>query len=114
MTVVKLFFSKIGGMVGLERGYDFNELLNTANTLNHLFGIEYGENGLAFGRVHNKMENVWESLHPLEEGEARCNLAYHSEIATDVDVILALKEGLKEAQKIIRIINMAPSNVCKK
>ena len=110
----EIFFSKIGGMVGLERAYDFNELVNTANTLNHLSGIEYGQNGLAFGRVHNKMKNVWESLHPLQEGEARCDLSDYSQVSTDADVISALKEGLKEAQSVIRILNMAPSTVAKK
>jgi hypothetical protein len=36
-------------MVGLEHAYDFHELLNTANTLNQLAGIEYGNNRLKSG-----------------------------------------------------------------
>ncbi len=40
----------------MEHAYD---LVNCTNTLNHVVAIEYGENGLQFGKVHNKMENVW-------------------------------------------------------
>ena len=61
----EIFFSKIGGMNGMERSYDFHDLVNTANTLNHLSNVEYGDNGLKFGGVHNKIENIWASLHPL-------------------------------------------------
>lgn len=50
-------------MNGHERAYDFHKLVNTANTLNHMSAIEYPENGLAFKKQYNKMENVWESLH---------------------------------------------------
>ena len=61
----EIFFSKISGMNGMERSYDFHDLVNTANTLNRLSSVEYGENGLQFGRVHNKVENIWSNLHPL-------------------------------------------------
>lgn len=54
----EIFFSKIRGMNGMERSYDFHDLVNTANTLNRLSSVEYGDNGLKFGRVHNKMENI--------------------------------------------------------
>jgi len=50
------FFSKIGGMVGLECAYNFLELVNIANTINYLAILEYQENGLKFRHVHNKME----------------------------------------------------------
>jgi hypothetical protein len=52
----EIFFSKIGGMQGLECAYDFHELVGCTNILNHLFAIEYGDNGLQFGRVHNKLK----------------------------------------------------------
>jgi hypothetical protein len=42
----EIFFSKIRGMVGMECVYDFFEVVNCANTLNHVAIIEYGENGL--------------------------------------------------------------------
>ena len=38
--------SKIGGTNWNERAYDFHELLNTTNTLNHLSVVEYVGNGL--------------------------------------------------------------------
>ena len=59
----EVFFSKVGGMVGMERAYDFQELLGAANTINHLSQIEYGGNGIKFARVHNKMNNIWAKLH---------------------------------------------------
>jgi len=34
-----VFFSKIGGMVGMEHAYDFSELVNCANALNHVAAI---------------------------------------------------------------------------
>lgn len=106
------FFSKIGGMVSHERAYDFHQLVNTANTLNRLTALEYKENGLKFGRVHNKMKNVWADLHPLLEDEVPCNLADYSLITTDDDITSALQEGLKEAQGMLRILNMAPPVQC--
>jgi len=96
----EFIFSKIEGMVGLERAYDFHELVNATNTINRLAGIEYGENGLQFGRVHNKMKNVWANLHPLVKGEQSCDIGNYSGIASDGEVILALQERLKDAQKI--------------
>lgn len=42
-------------MIGNEHAYDFQELMKCANTLNHLSAIEYGENGLKFGKnITNK------------------------------------------------------------
>ena len=96
----------------MERAYDFHELLSTANTINRLSAIEYGSNGLKFKKVHNKMENVWGKLHPLSEGEIGCNLGDYSLIESDEHVVAALKEGLKEAQAMIRVLNMAPSSQC--
>ena len=106
------FFSRIGGMNGHERAYDFHELVNTANTLNHISAIEYGKNGLAFKKQYNKMENVWESLHKLQAGEERCSLGDYNIISTNEEVISALQEGLKEAQGMLCSLNMAPSTQC--
>ena len=61
----EIFFSKIGEMNGMERSYDLHDLVNTYYILNRLSSVEFGNNGLKFGRVHNKMENIWLSLHPL-------------------------------------------------
>jgi len=52
-------------MQGLEQSYDFHEFVNTANTINKMSDIEYGESGLKFNKVHNKMTNIWKKLHPL-------------------------------------------------
>jgi hypothetical protein len=109
----EFFFSRIGGMQGMERTYNFHELINCANALNQLSVVEYGENGLQFGRAHNKQKNVWADLHPLQEGEDIANLADFSGLATDEDIVGALKEGFKEAQALIRVLNMAPSIVAR-
>ncbi len=106
------FFSKIGGMNGQERAYDFHELVNSANTLNHISAIEYGKNGLSFKKQHNKMENVWESLHKIQPGEQRCNLGDYTAITSNADVIAALQDGLKKAHALFRPLNMAPSTQC--
>ena len=105
----EFIFSKIGGMNGNERSYNFHELINMANTLNHMFAIEYTENGLKFNKQHNKMENEWAKLHPLQEGKTACDLGDYSKIPTTADVVLALKEGLTKAQRLLRHLNMALS-----
>ncbi len=74
----------------MECAYDFSKLINCANTLNHVTAIEYGENGLQFGRMHNKMENVWVTLHLLQEGEFITNLVDYNVIMLNDDVIHAL------------------------
>ena len=70
--------------------------------------MKYGNNGLKFGRVHNKMDNILSYLHPLQEGEA--DLVDYSLIAIDVDIIATLKEWLKEVHGMLQILNMTPSN----
>jgi hypothetical protein len=97
----------------MERAYNFHELINCANALNQLSAVEYGKNGLQFGRAHNKQKNVSADLHPLQEGEDIANLANFSGLATDEDIVGALKEGFKEAQALIRVLNMVPSTVAR-
>lgn len=108
----EVFFSKIRGMNGHERAYDFYKLVNTANTLNHIYVVEYGKNGLGFKKQHNKMENIWELFHKLQPREERCNLGDDSLISSNVKVISALKKGLKEAHSLFKPLNMAPSPRC--
>ena len=105
----EIFFSKIGGMNGNERAYDFHELLGTANTLNHLSEVEYAENGLKFNKQHNKMENIWAQIHPLGANEGPCNLGDYTDISTNAEVVSALQEGFRMAQMMLRHLNMAPS-----
>jgi hypothetical protein len=100
----EIFFSKIGRMVGLERTYDFHELVALAHTLNHLAEIEFGHaNGLQFRWAHNKMENVWARLHLLKDHEAPCDLEDYIEMGSKDDIVAALKEGLREAQKMLSL-----------
>jgi hypothetical protein len=93
----------------MERAYDFHELLSCANTLNQLSAIEYGINGLKFGLTHNKMENIWSKLYPLGESEVPANLGNYSSIENNDMLVMALKEGFKEAQSMLRVLNMAPT-----
>ena len=95
-------------MQGMERAYDFHKLVICTNTLNQLIAIEYGDKGLQFARAHNKQRNVWFELYPLPEGQEKPNLANYLELTIDNEIILALKEGLKEPQGLLRILNMAP------
>ena len=105
----EVFFSKVGGMVGMERAYDFQELLGAANTVNRLSAIEYGSNGIRFGQAYNKMTNIWAKLHKLEEDEVEPDLVDYTTVSSNREVVTALKEGLKEAQKMLNSLNMAPS-----
>jgi hypothetical protein len=74
----------------MECAYDFFELVNCANILNHSATIEYGENGFEFGQVHNKMEVVQvDKLHPLQESESIANPIDYSLIRSNEDIILA-------------------------
>ena len=51
---------------------------------------------------------MWAQLHPLGDGEDPCDLGDYSSIAFDVDVVIALKEGLKEVQKMLWVLKMPP------
>jgi hypothetical protein len=93
----------------MEQAYDFHELLSCANTLNQLVALEYGTIGLQFGRTHNKIENIWSKLHLLRNSEHVANLEDYNNIANNDMLVTALKEGFKEVQNILRILNMAPS-----
>ena len=86
--------------------------MNTANTLNHISAVEYGKNGFVFKKQHNKMDNVWESLQKLESREQCCNFGDYNLIPTNAEVVLALQEGLKQAQGMLRSLNMALSTQC--
>ena len=55
------------------------------------------------------MNNIWAKLYKLEDGEEEPNLGDYSIVATNEEVVKALKEGLKEAQKLINVLKMAPN-----
>ncbi|CAM6124008.1 unnamed protein product [Calypogeia fissa] len=96
-------------MAGVERSYDFGDLLRAADTLNRQAEIEGDEDGVHFPRAHKKMKNVWELLHPIADNVPQADLGDYSSLATDEEIIFALKEGFAEAQKCLRVLNMAPS-----
>jgi len=96
-------------MVGMERACDFQELLDATNTVNHLSQIEYRENDLKFLGVYNKMNNIWAKLHKLEGDKVELDLGDYTTISSNKDVIIALKQGLKEVQRMIKNLNMAPN-----
>ncbi|KAL3694044.1 hypothetical protein R1sor_007695 [Riccia sorocarpa] len=62
------FFSRVGGMSGYERNYDFADLIDCASGLNRLAYMEYGEENIHFGRSHAKQQTIWGKLHPLLPG----------------------------------------------
>jgi hypothetical protein len=49
----------------------------------------------------------------LVEGHASPNLVDYSQIKEDSDIIEALQAGLKEAQSMLRVLNMAPSSIAR-
>ena len=59
------------------------------------------------------MVNIWDKLHPLVEGEMPCDLADYNSSQAKEDIIVPFKEGLKEAQSLLRILNMAPSTIAR-
>ncbi|CAM6085927.1 unnamed protein product [Calypogeia fissa] len=105
-------------MSGVERAYNFGDLLRAAGSLNRLAEIESSKGGVVFPRVHSKMKTVWEELHPVlvDANGYRTipipNLGDFSQIQTDACLIEALKEGFQEAQKLLRVLEMAPSIHC--
>lgn len=105
---VEIFFSKVGGMSGHERNYDFGSLLDSAVGINRLSCFEYGEEELRVGRSHKKQDHIWGKLHPLCAGETAPDLFDYTLVATDALVVEALKEGLGLARDICVKLNMSP------
>ncbi len=81
--------------------------MTCANSLNPIASIEYGENGLQFGQIYNKMENVWVNLHHLQKGEYIVNLVgYYNLVNSNEDVILALIVRFKVGQNMLTMLKM--------
>jgi hypothetical protein len=57
------------------------------------------------------MENVWTTLHPLQEGESIVNLAYYNPIMSNDDVIQALINRFKDVQNMLTMLNMKGSPI---
>ncbi|KAL2636314.1 hypothetical protein R1flu_007793 [Riccia fluitans] len=90
------FFSRIGGMRGYERNYDFGDLLDCASGLNRLALLEYGEEFVKLPKAHVKQRPLWAKLHPLPPGHAKPDLSDFARLATDDQIIEALKVGLQK------------------
>ncbi|KAL3681114.1 hypothetical protein R1sor_024070 [Riccia sorocarpa] len=102
------FFSRVGGMAGYERNYDFGDLMSCASGLNQIVWMEYGEENIQVGKSHVKQRTIWGKLHPLHPGEDEPNLADFDGLKTDSDMVDALLRGLKEAQNLLTQLSMAP------
>ena len=81
--VCKKFFSKVSGMVGVERAYDFTNLLHAIGTLNRVVEEELNPRGLRFNKYHKKQMNIWNKLYQqiVEEGDV---LSQYDSISTDI------------------------------
>lgn len=110
--VCEIFFSKVGGMAGVERSYNFGDLLRAASTLNRQAEIEGDDDGVRFPRAHKKMKTVWDLVNSTPKDVLPANLGDYTSILTDEDLIVDLKEGFSEAKKYLRVLNMAPSTNC--
>ncbi|KAL3695521.1 hypothetical protein R1sor_009597 [Riccia sorocarpa] len=102
------FFSRVGGMSGYERNYDFGDLIACASGLNRIAWMEYGEENISVGRSHVKQQTIWGKLHPLQPGEVEPNLADFNGLESDGEVVTTLLSGLREAQNLLTQLNMAP------
>ncbi|KAL3686591.1 hypothetical protein R1sor_009165 [Riccia sorocarpa] len=118
-NILDAFNSNVrGGMNGVERAYDFGDLLRSAGSLNRLAEIESEKGGVVCPRAHGKMKNIWEQLHPIpcdaggKKMIAEPNMADFSEVCTDTDMISALKQGYAEASRLLHVLEMAPSAHC--
>lgn len=54
------------------------------------------------------MKNVWAQMHSLNATEIACDISDFALITIDADVIAALQDGLREAQNMLTVLNMAP------
>ncbi|KAL2620985.1 hypothetical protein R1flu_001190 [Riccia fluitans] len=102
------FFSRVGGMRGYERNYDFGDLLDCASGLNRLAVLEYGKDVVKLSKAHVKQRPLWAKLHPLPPGHAKPDLFDFARPATDDQIIEALKVGLQQAQTLLTQLNMSP------
>ena len=70
LDVCENFFSKVDGMVGVDRTYDFNDLLHAIGTLNRVvFQEESNPQGIHFNKYHKKQMSIWNKLHQQTEEE---------------------------------------------
>ncbi len=103
--VCEKLFSKVNGIVGVERAYDFTDLLHAIGTLNRVVEEESNPQGLRFNKSHKKQMSIWNKLHQqtIEEGDV---LSQYDSISTDDKIIEALKIGLEDAQGVLLGLGM--------
>ena len=106
-NVCENFFSKVVGMVGVERTYDFLDLLHAIGTLNRVVEEESNPQGLHFNKYCKKQMSIRNKLHQqiVEEGDV---LSQYDSISTNNKIIEYLKIGLEDAQKILLGLGMQP------
>jgi hypothetical protein len=63
LDVCENFFRKVGGMVGVERSYDFTDLLHSIGTLNRVVEEELNPQGIHFKKSQKKQMSIWNTLH---------------------------------------------------
>ncbi|KAL2642793.1 hypothetical protein R1flu_010380 [Riccia fluitans] len=102
------FFSRVGGMRGYERNYDFGDLLDCASGLNHLAALEYSKEAIKLSKAHVKQRPLWAKLHSLSPGHAKPDLSDFARLVIDDQITKALKVGLQEAQSLLTQLNMSP------
>ena len=56
--VCENFFRKFGGMVGVEREYDFTGLLHAIGILNRVVEEEFNRQGLRFNKYRKKQMSI--------------------------------------------------------
>ena len=105
--VCEKFFSKVGGMVVLERAYDFTNLLHAVGNLNRVVEEESNPKGLRFNKYHKKQESIWNKLHQ-QTTENHDVLSQYGSISTDDKIIESLKVGLNDAQNLLSSLGMQP------
>ncbi|MCO5547292.1 hypothetical protein L7F22_000739 [Adiantum nelumboides] len=104
----EIYFSKIGGMVGQERAFDFGDMLHSVGSLNKIAMHECISDGLTFSRAHKKQEHIWKELNK-HEGVAEANLGDYESVSTDAKLIDALKEELQNSQALCNSLGLKPT-----
>ena len=87
------FFRKISVMVGVERAYDFTNLLHAIGTLNRVVEEESNPLVLCSNKYLKKKRGIWNKLHQqtVEEGDL---LSQYDSISIDNKIIEALNIGM--------------------
>jgi len=83
--------------------------LGAANTVNHFIQIEYRVNGIKFIRTYNNMKKIWTKLHLLLGDKVELDLGNYSLVSSNKQIVIALKDRLREAQRVISCLNMDPN-----